>query len=208
MGIVLVLLSLWLAPVCMYFFWRYLEKSGRSTKKYWRYGPVLATLTTFVLLICMGYGGFDELDRKITPWLLWYALYCLATVSLRALPWRQVRGPALFLCSLFIVFVSSLSIFAAFGFVLFSDMADQEDEPFHVQQMSSDIACRAWYFGWAGSDSGHNIKLYRRSPNGAEQELAKASVIHTDPGRNDPDTPSSCDELYAQYLAKHAASKQ
>ena len=74
--------------------------------------------------------------------------------------------------------------------------------------MSADIECRAWYFGWAGSDSGHNIKLYRRSPNGAEQELAKASVIHTDPGRNDPDTPSSCDELYAQYLAKHAASKQ
>ena len=57
-------------------------------------------------------------------------------------------------------------------------------------------------------DNEHNMTLYRRFPGGTEREVAKAGYIASDANRNDPDTPSSCDELYAQYLAKHAASKQ
>ena len=75
--------------------------------------------------------------------------------------------------------------------------------------MSADIECRAWYFGWAGNDSGYNLKLFQQSPKGgSEREIAHSSYIASDASRNDPDTPFSCDELYAQYLAKHAASKQ
>lgn len=52
------------------------------------------------------------------------------------------------------------------------------------------------------------MTLYRRFPGRTEREVAKAGYIASDASRNDPDTPFSCDELYAQYLAKQAVSKQ
>lgn len=114
LGFFLVLASLLLAPVCAYLFWRRLEKTGQSTKKYWRYGPVIAALIGLIALMGFGYGGFDHLDDKVKVWVPWYFSFCLAAVSFRAISRRKVRSFALLLAGLPMLSVTVVTVLACF----------------------------------------------------------------------------------------------
>lgn len=200
LGFFLVLASLLLAPVCAYLFWKRLEKTGQNTKKYWRYGPVIAALTSLIVLMGLGYGSFDHLDDEVKVWVPWYFLYCLAAVSFRAISRRKVRSLALLLAGLPMLSVTVVTVLACF-FLIVIEGLERADPPFHTQRMSADIECRAWHLGWAGNDSGYNLKLFQQSlKGGIEHEMAHSSYIASNASQNDPGTLSNCDELYAQYL--------
>ncbi|MDO4794493.1 MAG: hypothetical protein Q4A28_00930 [Brachymonas sp.] len=124
----------------------------------------------------------------------------MAAVSFRAISRSKVRIFALLLAGLSVLFVTVVTVLACFFWMVLEGL-ERAQPPFHTLRMSADIECRVWYFGWAGNDSGHHLKLFRQSPKrGPEREMAHSSYITSNASQNDPGTPSGCDELYAQYL--------
>lgn len=196
--------SLLLMPWGMHRVWKRLVRSGHSTRKLWRYGPALLTLAllgSFLFLLPRGWLPF-----WVMAWLLvlCYAAYCLTVMSFQAIASKPLRVLALCLGGIPMALVAAYVVLRSvmqLAFIGVLAFAQEQEPPFHTQRMSATIECRAWHFGWGGNDSGHHLKLFRLSPQGGVgHEIARSSYIVSDASRNDPNTPSNCDELYAQYL--------